>query len=509
MTESIPRKSSLSFLNPFRSKQTGSRSSSKANSISDLDVEDLKAVAQKAPPSNKLRKRSSPALPSKKSNIDPRKNPQKQSRQIRNASFPAISVADEWDRDAQTGERKDHTELLHSLAHRDSEESLADKTELLFRDIPPQPGSAFLSRLPRRIWDQIAHDLPLADAASLALSCKSFRDLVGTSVWSSLNNKENFDSKTDFLGRLDKQLPDHLLCFPCSIYHIRSQKGQETLRPTNIANPLFKCPNAFNPEKRVSRTRLTVGRSLPFPFVQLVLRAREYSPNHGIAIDSLARRYKDRDGEWTHQTSFAIVNGHLLVRVISSAFAAPALPPEGLRKLLYSPNDNFTPYFSVCAHWRDGNLMPAVKCALSHIPKPPDSGGVVGVAEKVKLHLHPTNPLITLCSQCRPMRRCPECPSEYLMELRMQEDKTDLRKLFKYAIVVTRWSDLGDGSSPQSPEWAACNGEADFDSFTALGRRAISGVFESQFTVDQIPGQRIVSMNPSKEKRGEAGHDWY
>ncbi|KIW56316.1 hypothetical protein PV05_04984 [Exophiala xenobiotica] len=509
MTESIPRKSSLSFLNPFRSKQTGSRSSSKANSISDLDVEDLKAVAQKAPPSNKLRKRSSPALPSKKSNIDPRKNPQKQSRQIRNASFPAISVADEWDRDAQTGERKDHTELLHSLAHRDSEESLADKTELLFRDIPPQPGSAFLSRLPRRIWDQIAHDLPLADAASLALSCKSFRDLVGTSVWSSLNNKENFDSKTDFLGRLDKQLPDHLLCFPCSIYHIRSQKGQETLRPTNIANPLFKCPNAFNPEKRVSRTRLTVGRSLPFPFVQLVLRAREYSPNHGIAIDSLARRYKDRDGEWTHQTSFAIVNGHLLVRVISSAFAAPALPPAGLRKLLYSPNDNFTPYFSVCAHWRDGNLMPAVKCALSHIPKPPDSGGVVGVAEKVKLHLHPTNPLITLCSQCRPMRRCPECPSEYLMELRMQEDKTDLRKLFKYAIVVTRWSDLGDGSSPQSPEWAACNGEADFDSFTALGRRAISGVFESQFTVDQIPGQRIVSMNPSKEKRGEAGHDWY
>ncbi len=117
MTESIPRKSSLSFLNPFRSKQTGSRSSSKANSISDLDVEDLKAVAQKAPPSNKLRKRSSPALPSKKSNIDPRKNPQKQSRQIRNASFPAISVADEWDRDAQTGERKDHTDRDQTPRH--------------------------------------------------------------------------------------------------------------------------------------------------------------------------------------------------------------------------------------------------------------------------------------------------------------------------------------------------------------------------------------------------------
>jgi len=92
----------------------------------------------------------------------------------------------------------------------------------------------------------------------------------------------------------------------------------------------------------------------------------------------------------------------------------------------------------------------------------------------------------------------------------MQEDKNDPSKLFKHAIVVTRWTDLGDGSSPQqSAEWAACNGEAEFDSFTALGKRAISGVFESQFTVDQIPGQKIISMNPSKEKRGEEGHNWY
>ncbi|KIW19577.1 hypothetical protein PV08_00150 [Exophiala spinifera] len=505
MGDVVTRKKSFGFLNPFRSKGGASRSSSKATSISDLSIEELKVPVDSKTTSNKLRKKSSPAVPTRTAN----KNSIQQSRQPRHASFPAISIADEWERDEQTGERKDHTDLLHSLAHRESDESLAERTEMLHRDKAHVPGSEVLSRLPSHAWKQVVESLPLADVASLALSCKAFLHLLGPSTWTALNDVSNVSAKIDFLRRLDKDLPDHLLCFPCAIYHVRTQKGNEILRPTNIANPLFNCPNAFNPEKRISRTRLTVGRSLPLPFAQLVLRAHRYSADHGVAIDSMARRYKDRDGEWTHQTRFAVVNNHLLVRVISSAFAAPALPPAGLRRLLYSHNDNFNPYFSVCAHWRDGNLMPAVKCALSHIPKPPDSGGVVGVAERVKLHLHPQNPLITLCSECRPIRRCPECPSEYLIELRMQEDKSDPSKLFKHAIVVTRWSDLGDGSSPQSPEWAACNGDGTFDSFTALGRRAISGVFESQFTVDQIPGQNIVSMNPSKEKRGEAGHDWY
>jgi hypothetical protein len=107
------------------------------------------------------------------------------------------------------------------------------------------------------------------------------------------------------------------------------------------------------------------------------------------------------------------------------------------------------------------------------------------------------------------MRRCPECPTEYLIELKMAEDRSDPVNIFKQALVLTRWSDLGDGSSPWSLEWAACNGEAEYDSFKAIGRRAISGVFEAQFNSDTIPGQRVLSMNPNNEKRGEAGHNWY
>lgn len=98
------------------------------------------------------------------------------------------------------------------------------------------------------------------------------------------------------------------------------------------------------------------------------------------------------------------------------------------------------------------------------------------------------------------------------MELKLAEDKTNTDRLhrFKQAIVVTRWSDLGDGSSPDSPEWKACvtEGNTGFDSFKALSRRGLSGTFESQSGVT-IPGQRMMSLNPQNEKLGEEGHNWY
>lgn len=108
------------------------------------------------------------------------------------------------------------------------------------------------------------------------------------------------------------------------------------------------------------------------------------------------------------------------------------------------------------------------------------------------------------------MRRCPECPTEYLVELKLEEDRADPNPLqrFKQAIVVTRWSDIGDGSSPFEGEWAAINGKGDFDSFNKMGRRAIAGIFESQSGVT-IPGQRIMSLNPNGDKLGEEGHNWY
>lgn len=151
---------------------------------------------------------------------------------------------------------------------------------------------------------------------------------------------------------------------------------------------------------------------------------------------------------------------------------------------------------------------------LSHIPAPPDPYHKQ-IQRGFILSKAAANPdfIVRGCDECRPARRCPECPTEYLVEARLIEDPNDKVTQFKHAIVVTRWADLGDGSSPYtSPEWAAINGidsgQTGYDSFSNVGRRAVGGIFESQAS-GSTPGQRLLSLNPSNKKMGEDGTGWY
>ncbi|KAF4626829.1 hypothetical protein G7Y89_g11327 [Cudoniella acicularis] len=479
MATTAPRKQSLKerISTALRPKSSGKRLVRKSLDYSDLDAEGKLSRATSAG--------SSASKQTRRSTVD---------------NTPKVDI--------QTGERRDNTELLHSLAHQGSFDSIPDFVEPRWRNHDAKLGNEIFANLPDGIWERVLMFMSPADAACLALTSRPLRDRIGVDIWHTLNLPENRDHKINFLVLLDSYFPGHLFCYPCAVYHLRTQKGQEKLKPTIVLNPLFKCPWANEPLPLPLKLRIAPGHTLPFAFVQLVLRARHNSPSYGLPIHSLARRWKSRESEWSHQTSYYYHKGHLLLRVISKSFAMPNLPPSGLRHLLYSREDYF-PYFSACAHWRDGELMNLCKCALSHIPKPKESiAQQLQKGPQIQLGLRNVNPIVTLCSNCRPMRRCPECPTEYLIEIKFEEDRTDPNNRFKQAIVVTRWSDLGDGTTPMSAEWAACNGFAEYDSFGKLGRRGISGVFESQNGV-ALPGQRMLSLNPRNEKLGEEGHNWY
>lgn len=412
--------------------------------------------------------------------------------------------------------------MLHSLAH-DFEAPTGGKQPIHERREPAVPATQFVSQLPSKVWKRVICFIDVADEASLSLSCKPFQALADPQIIQQLNDPEEFPARMDFLHRLNYLHPDHLLCYICGVYHVRTQKGSEALKPSNIANPLYVCPYATSsdPAERVSRHRITFGRNLNYPFVQLMMRHHHHGPEYGISHKEYSyKRYKDRAevGTWNHQRTFAVIDDHLYMRVISYAFAQPNLPAAGKRHLMHSRED-FLPFFSVCAHWRDGELMPSCRCALDHIPAPLSGSGVNRVASEIHQKLQkPKSQIVSQCDQCKPLRRCPECPSEYLIEVRLQEDRAekDPTKLFKHALVVTRWTDLGDGSGPQSKEWAAICGDLDelpdgqrYDSFHILGRRAINGTFESFFNPEQIPPQRLVSLNPDGERLGEKGHNWY
>lgn len=435
-----------------------------------------------------------------------------------------------FDQASSMVKNKDHTEMLHRLAHHDSFDSLvdtqADRLKNPFFDsqnpeavekinILAELYAMQLAAFPTALWKRIASFLCPADAASLAISSRILYEKLGRDPLLALNVPENEHEKLDLLHRLDRHFPQHLLCFQCKQFHLRSNLRRESLKADYVANPLFTCPNVRNTV--LPRMRLTHGRQLPYSFVQLAARGNRHSLEYGITPESLARQWKCKDSQWSHRSRYMMHDGHLLVRVVSQCIAPPAaeMTETSQRHLLYD-REEYTPFFSVCAHWKDGNLMAMCKCALSHIPSPPKSYyQQLKKAPKINRDAARPNFIVQGCDDCRPARRCPECPSEYLIEVNMIEDHNDPVVPFKHAIVVTRWSDLGDGSSPYTnPEWAAIRGidsgtfGASYDSFSHVGRRAVCGVFESKIS-GSIPGQRMVSMNPKNEKYGDEGHGWY
>ncbi|KAF1849532.1 uncharacterized protein K460DRAFT_365419 [Cucurbitaria berberidis CBS 394.84] len=411
--------------------------------------------------------------------------------------------------DKDTGERKDLTEMMHAFTFNEELDMIDEKFDSTSLDYDPSKpdGTAVLGSASPEIWLRIADFLSPLDVANLSSTCRTVSTRLGRHPYRLLLDPINRYDRLNFLLAMDQKLPRHLLCFPCAQWHLRIQPGLETLKPHNVLNPLFECPNRTNIHLPPPRTRITDGRTLPFAFIQLVRRSWAFGPEFGIDHQSLARRWKDPYSDWTHESKYHVTNkGHVLMRVKSQHYVEGGMKDAAKRLLLFSRSD-YTPYFSVCSHWKHGILTSIPKCALDHIPFSATSEHYA-----ITQHRKKSTGLVSLCSQCRPMRRCPQCPTEYLFELKFLEDK-NVRghgpERFKQAMLVTRWSDLGPARSPADAEWSAIVGENEkYDSFAEIGRRAVSGVFESAFT-DTVPGQRILSTNPMKVKADDIGGAWY
>ncbi|KAF1826568.1 uncharacterized protein K489DRAFT_312922 [Dissoconium aciculare CBS 342.82] len=427
----------------------------------------------------------------------------------------------------------DHTEMMHGLAHHESFESLLDgrklglldaledssnltgKDRILYEAMRSVKHENLIVSLPDEIWNRIAFFLTPLEAANLASSTKTLFRKLGTMPFETLKRPENRAHRIIFLRRFDRRLPDHLFCFVCVKFHQRLNPGEEVLKADFVANPIFKCPNVK--KSVLPRMRLTFDREFPYSFLQLAVRAQKFSSAHGLGADKLSRRWKCKTSGWTHRTRYMVHDNRLLMRVVSQVVAPPAASSTETtyRQLLYD-REEYVPYFSVCAHWRDGDLMKICKCALSHVPSPPDPiHKQLQRGFKVSREAARPNFIVRGCDECRPARRCPECATEYLVNVNMIEDTADLAQPFKHALVVTRWSDLGDDSGPTaSLEWAATNGlradgadggKGEFRSFDNVGRRAVGGVFESAIS-GTVPGERLVSLNPRNKKMGEEGN---
>src|SRR5258708_15389770 len=93
-----------------------------------------------------------------------------------------------------------------------------------------KPCVDMISSLPHGLWELIISYRSPTDAANLALSCKRFLTILSAGPLIVLDLPENHQYKVAFLLPLDRHYPDHLLCFPCATYHLRSQRSAERLK---------------------------------------------------------------------------------------------------------------------------------------------------------------------------------------------------------------------------------------------------------------------------------------
>jgi hypothetical protein len=442
----------------------------------------------------------------------PKPQPSKLSKAHRAPSASAPKPDDILDKD--TGERKDLTDMMHAFTYIDGVDTIEEEKDdaSIIYDPSKPDGTATLGSASPEVWLQVADSLSPVDVANLSSTCRTMYARLGKAPYKLLLAPQHRAHRLDFLLAMDPKMPRHLFCFPCAQWHLRIQPGLESLKPSNILNPLFDCPNLTNIHIPPPRIRISDGRSLPFAFIQLARRSWAYGPEYGIPHQSLARRWKDAYSSWSHESMYHVTDkGHVLMRIRSQHYVEGGLTDAAKRLLLFSRGD-YTPYFSVCAHWKHGLLTSIPKCALGHIPHSTEASTTALEKFRDRNLGKQAVGLVNLCSVCRPMRRCPKCPTEYLFELKFVEDKTvkgSSYERFKQALVVSRWSDLGPARSPEDAEWSAITGQNDgYDSFAEIGRRAVSGVFESAFT-DTIPGQRILSMNPKAVTANEESGDWY
>ena len=293
-----------------------------------------------------------------------------------------------------------------------------------------QPGTIrpnLFSRLPPELWLDILDLLPLPSAASLAYTCRHMHIHFGQKSYSELRLPQNKSQKFEFLSYLDPGLPRLRLCLPCAVLHTRKSLKDEQQDVIDADRWWFSecsCELGF--------LRVALDYTLNWPSIQLVMRAYHQSPEHGIPLGSLERRWEN--GVWSHHTEPLILNGKLLMKTQSTKLVELDMDMKhhdfhDLQILLASECHRY-----LC------NRMQLLACALGHIWS--------GFSE------------VSTCDFCRKLWRCRGCYTEYRVEIRKPDEalniftrKRELKKATGWNLILTEWKDLGEGKSPLSSEW--------------------------------------------------------
>lgn len=145
----------------------------------------------------------------------------------------------------------------------------------------------------------IALQLPLSDAATLALVECRLSMLLGPTYWPRLRTSPARPGQREqFLTTLARDLPSWFYCHSCSHLHPRDRVGPPS--PFNQSSKPLWCVQTNSGDNHPPHAHTCIGGSsytFNFHHVQLVMLCHYLGPGYGMSIDELSFIQVNESGE--------------------------------------------------------------------------------------------------------------------------------------------------------------------------------------------------------------------
>lgn len=275
-----------------------------------------------------------------------------------------------------------------------------------------------LLRLPPEIILFLAELLPRPSATCLALSCRHLNNILGPEVYRSLKS-EVPEIQFAFLSTLAKDLPKHFVCYECACLHRISAVKLPRLTTDRLGS---RCTWRWQSDDY--RPRFWSRYQIYFPHVHLAIKQHHCGRDIGFPLEAF--RYLEVDYTCAQQkTTLLSVDAQIVSNEFLMRSQTWILLPWSRRNEYVDGLSDTGLSFDICMHQRDGYMR---------------KNPVSDLIESRLDHLEVQEKCVTQTMQC------PYCWIDYEIDAIDFGDQG-------FAIVVTRWINLGAGLDAADTKW--------------------------------------------------------
>ena len=268
-------------------------------------------------------------------------------------------------------------------------------------------SASMMEKLPVEIVQYISTFLSISSLACLALTCRSMKEVVGTTPWRHL--KRPTEEKHLFLACLEKDTPAYFHCHFCEKLH----------RPRYL--PMHAVHEFTEWHCTLTNGRLNVGTGyhILYEHVQLAMKRHRLGGHHGIPLDVFS--YRGSVSTLRHKNEWLEIEARIFAGELLVYRRYTATLKSWVDHRRYERNLRVCPHFGrrEIIHDRsnyEGSLLERARCRLKHTR-------------------------VASCTSCIEVNQCTSCLTDWNIEQNGSR------------IILTIWKNLGSGESPSDPRW--------------------------------------------------------